>query len=115
MKRSHFLSLAILTLAGVAWADTGQPMADKVVGYWVSSSGTELNIAYSGDPQKALLTIGRKPAIDLWLAGGARGGISVDYQTPDGDKISGQYNEAKDTISVSNASGTFKGTWRRRR
>lgn len=89
-------------------------MSDKIVGYWVSSSGTPLTISYSGDPQKALLSINDGPAIDLWLAGGARGGITLDYTAKDGTKMTGQYDEGNDTISVRDEASTFKATWRRR-
>lgn len=116
MRKTTALALLILfcwAFAGVASA-TDQPMADKVVGFWVSSSGTPINIAYSGDPQKAWLSINNGPNIDLWLATGARGGLSLDYTAPDGKAISGSYDEANDTISVSNSSGSFKAIWRRR-
>jgi hypothetical protein len=105
--------LLLVVLAGGASA-TDQPMADKIVGFWVSSSGTPIKIMYSGDPQKALLSINGGPNLDLWLATGARGGLSIDYTAPDGKPISGSYNENSDTISVSNSSGSFKATWRRR-
>jgi hypothetical protein len=116
MKKTTTLMLMIFlfwAFAGVALA-TDQPMADKVVGFWVSSSGTPVKIMYSGDPQKAWLSINNGPNIDLWLATGARGGLSLDYKASDGKAISGSYNEADDTISVSNSSGSFKAVWRRR-
>ena len=108
-----FLVLFLLSLAMAPSLATDQPLADKVVGYWVSSSGAELTISYSGDPQKAWLSINGGPNIDLWLAGGARGGTSVDYTTSDGDTISGQLN-GDGTITVRNSSGSFQSTWRRR-
>jgi hypothetical protein len=104
-----FLMVAIL---GTAQA-TDQPLADKVVGYWVSSSGTPLTISYSGDPQKVWLSINGGANIDVWLAGGRDGGTSLDYQSADGSKIHGTLN-GNGTISVSNDSGSFNALWRRR-
>lgn len=103
----------VVSFALVGLAQTGQPMADKVVGYWVSSSGTPLTISYSGDPQKVWLSINGGANIDIWLAGGRNGEISLDYDSGGGDMVHGQYNHGNDTISVSNKSGSFKATWRR--
>lgn len=113
LQRSTVLSLLLLlSLFGTSLA-TDQPLADEVVGFWVSSSGAELRISYSGDPQKAWLSINGGANIDLWLAGGARGGVSVDYTSSDGTIMSGQLN-GDGTISVSNKAGTFTSVWRRR-
>lgn len=113
---SLLLSLVCLSVLGVsALAQNSQPMPDKVVGWWTSSSGTPLTISYSGDAQKVWLSINDGPNIDVWLAGGRDGRISLDYTTADGDKVHGRYNESNDTISVSNESGSFSATWRRNR
>lgn len=118
MKNFLVLMVMVCSLFAVSVAQeggTGQPMSDKIVGYWVSSSGTPLTISYSGDPQKALLSVNGGKSIDLWLADGARGGITLDYTSGDGTKMTGQYNESNDTISVNNQAGTFKATWSRRK
>ncbi len=111
-----FLSLVFLSALSLSTlAQTGQPMADKIVGWWTSSSGTPLTLSYSGDAQKVWLSINNGPNIDVWLAGGRDGGISLDYTTGAGEKIHGRYNESNDTISVGNPSGSFTATWRRNR
>ena len=112
--KKHFLLLLLLLASGLAWA-TDQPLADKVVGYWISSSGTPLTIAYSGRPEKAMLQIGKQPNIDLWLAGGARGELTLDYETAAGEKMQGTYNESNDTIEVVSRKGNFKAVWSRRK
>ena len=61
------------------------------------------------------MSINNGPNIDVWLAGGRDGGISLDYTTGAGEKIHGRYNESNDTISVGNPSGSFTATWRRNR
>lgn len=114
MKKFCAPIVLLFLLTVVAFAQTDQPMSDKVVGYWVSSSGTPLNIAYSGDPVYALLQIQGGSDIKLWLAGGARGGISLDYTSRDGTKMRGKYNDSDDTISIWNPNSNYKATWRRR-
>ncbi len=113
MTLCMILMMSLFT-PSLAQEGTGQPMSDKIVGYWVSSSGTPLTISYSGEPVKAWLSIRGSKPIDLWLAGGARGGITLDYTTRDGTKMNGHYNESDDSISVSSQSGKFKATWRRK-
>jgi hypothetical protein len=112
-RRSMVFSLLFLALLFGPSAATDQPLADSVVGYWVSSSGAELTISYSGDPQKAWLSINGGANIDLWLAGGARGGLTVDYTTADGDAITGTL-QSDGTLVVGNKSGSFKSVWKRR-
>jgi hypothetical protein len=92
---------------------TDQPMADQIVGYWVSSSGTPLTISYSGDPQKAWLSIDGGANIDIWLSGGRDGKTYLYYVSSDGSEVEGVYNKENDTISVAGKSGSFKATWKR--
>ena len=103
------LSLFILP----AGAQDKQPRSDRVVGYWVSSTGTPVNVAYSG----------RAPTFLVRLYGGSKqqiryeanwsGEYTFNYNTMD-DHILGRYVPDSDTIHVHNKAGTFQAVWRRR-
>lgn len=94
-------------------AQEKQPRSDRVVGYWISSSQTPVNVAYSG----------RAPNFLVRLYGGSHhqieynaywtGDYTFYYDTKD-DRITGRYDPATDTIHVRNDAGSFKAVWRRR-
>jgi hypothetical protein len=113
MKRTLLIILAALLLCVPATA-TDQPMADKIVGFWISSSGTPIKIAYSGDAQKALLSINGGPDIDLWLNTSRHGDLVISYTAPDGTVMQGVHEPFNKAIRVESASGSFTATWQRR-
>lgn len=49
--------LLLLLLQVAVLAQTGQPRSDRIVGYWVSSSGKEVTLAYSGQPETFLVQV----------------------------------------------------------
>lgn len=89
-------------------------MADKVVGWWVSSSGTPVTLAYSGDDQKLLLRIREGADIEVWLNSSRNGEVVLTYKTDDGATMTGVHNPSNDSINFTSNRG-FKATWRRRR
>jgi hypothetical protein len=96
-----------------AVADDGLPPVDQIVGYWLSSSGTPLTIAFSGKPNVAWLSINGGPNIDLHCQD-RFGTVIFYYKAPGGEQISGSYDSEKDIIEVSNApERTFEAQWRR--
>ena len=115
MKKIAVLPLVLLLafLLNAPTLATDQPMADKIVGYWVSSSGTPLSISYSGDPQKVWLSIDGGSNIDVWLSTGRDGKLYLYYVSPDGSEVEGDYNEGNGTINVASKSGPFTATWKR--
>ncbi len=109
---ARLLLLAVLMLAP-AIAGTDQPYSDKVVGYWVSSSGTPISLAYSGDASTFLVQIQvpNQPTTDYvatWVDG-----TRFSYTTSDGSTINGWVNDAN-RISVFNPATNWKAEWHRR-
>lgn len=89
-----------------------QPQSDRLVGWWRSSTGAELRLAYSGQASHFLIEIQqpRRPGyLDaFWLS------ELTFFYIIDGDRIEGRYEPATDTIQVHNVSGSWSATWRRK-
>lgn len=111
--RKLFLILVLLLVSGAPVLATDQEWSDRIVGYWVSSSGTPISLAYSGDPKTFLVQIQvpnqpTKDYVATWVDG-----TRFTYKSSDGAEINGWVND-KNTISVSSASSDWKAEWTRR-
>lgn len=95
--RSRFLLtlLASLTLAVSAWA---QSLADPVVGYWATSSGTPVTLAYGENDQKLIMRIDEGEDIEVWLNGSRDGSTVLTFYGPGGETITGVHEPASDSI-----------------
>jgi hypothetical protein len=109
--RTIFLLLALLVVLVVPGAATD--MRDEVVGSWVSSSGTPLQLTAGDNVQLVLLRIDGGPPVDCWLSSGRDDKIHLYYKAADGTEMRGTLDQASQTITVQSESG-FKAVWRRK-
>jgi hypothetical protein len=107
--------LTLISFAAMPGLATEQERSDRVVGYWVSSSGTEMGIAYSGDPSTFLVQIrpGSHSAVSYVATWHSPDGVRFSYKTSDGSTINGWVNDAN-SISVFNPETDWKAEWTRR-
>lgn len=110
-----FALLLVALLATVSLAATDQPRSDRVVGYWVSSSGTPIVLAYSGRPETFLVQIQQLNAKSLsyearWVSAD---GVRFTYRAADGATVEGWVHDG-DRISVQNPRTKWRAEWKRR-
>lgn len=95
---------------------TGQRRSDRVVGFWRSSSGAELTLAYTGRPETLMIQIyfsakGAQPNLlytATWLSDSQL--IHVDSE---GSKITGQVHPSGRRITVRGVNG-WSAEWTRK-
>lgn len=90
-----------------------QPYSDRIVGYWVSSSGANLILAYSGKPTTFRVQVqtpqgGTTDAVAHWI-----NKTRFTYKSADGSTINGWVNNSN-SISVFNPATNWRQEWRRR-
>jgi hypothetical protein len=116
MKPKACLLLLLLAVGMIqAAVATDQKRSDRVVGYWVSSSGSPITLAYSGKPETFLIRVeifDEKPLsyTAKWVSDD---GGRFTYQTGDGSTINGWVNNAN-SISVFNPKTNWRAEWKRR-
>ena len=114
MFRTLRLSLiALFALCALGITAQAESMPNAEVGYYVSSTGTPVKIAYSGDEQKVLLQFRNADFVDGWLASGRDGRISITYKSSDGTTMLATQLD-KNTFQVKSQSSSFTAIWRRR-
>ena len=90
---------------------------DRVVGYWTSSSGADLILAYSGKPESFLINVRFKPRkydphfdyTAKWLSNDR-----FTYTDLSGSRVEGRVSASGNIIQLDGADG-WRGTWRRKR
>lgn len=112
MKRS--LAIFLLVLSTMC-PSLSEGLADTVVGYWISSTGTPIKIGYNApDGQNVLMWIGGGEAQMAWLNGSRNGETVVTYKSGDGTTMVGVLDAAADVIRVKSESSSFTATWYRK-
>lgn len=105
-------SLLLLLTAALLWrlcsAQTGASLNDRIVGYWRSSSGAEVTVSYSGQPDSFWIQTGDRQYTAFWLSE-----ISFRYQA-DGVRVLGEYHPATDSVTLWNEERTWQARWTRR-
>lgn len=90
-----------------------QPYSDQIVGYWVSSSGANLSLAYTGHPTTFLVQV-QTPQGNTTIAEAQWiNQTRFTYKSADGSTINGWVNNSN-SISVFNPATNWRQEWRRR-
>jgi hypothetical protein len=97
-------------------SQTNQQRSDRVVGYWTSSSGADVNLAYTGKPESLLIQVYFKPGQSdphryytaKWLTNDR-----FTYTDLSGSKVEGRVSASGNIIKLEGADG-WRGTWRRK-
>lgn len=98
-------------------AQTGQLRSDRVVGFWTSSTGVDITLAYSGQPATLWIQVypnpGRaEPRLDHiahWLSDD-----QFVYADASGSRVTGRVESSGRTIHLSGTDG-WRVTWTRNR
>lgn len=98
-------------------AQTGQRRSDRVVGFWRSSSGVELTLAYTGRPESLMIQVYPHPKhaephlvyTATWLSDNTFWYIGVG-----GSRLIGEVHASAQAISIRGADG-WSAEWTRRR
>lgn len=98
-------------------AQTHTQRNDRVVGYWTSSSGADINLAYTGKPESLWIQVYFKPEQSdphryytaKWLTNDR-----FTYTDLSGSKVEGRVSASGNIIKLEGADG-WRGTWRRKR
>ncbi len=112
MKRT----LAILIFVfSMMCPSLSEGLADTVVGYWISSTGTPIKIGFNApNGQDVLMWIGEGEAQMGWLNGSRNGDTILTYKSGDGTTMIGTLDAAADVIRVESESSSFTATWYRK-
>ncbi len=108
------VSLSFLT----AQAQEKQPRSDRIVGYWKSSQGTPVNIAYSGRAATFLITV--YPGTEILITYTAHwiSDSTFYYEAKDetsGGRIEGRVEAGGKAIRVASKDKSWSATWTRRK
>ena len=98
-------------------AQTRQQRSDRVVGYWTSSSGADITLAYSGQPESLWIQVFPRPGrVDPRLDYTAQwsGRDRFTYTDRSGARVEGRVSESGTIIELKGADG-WTATWRRKR
>ena len=128
MKASVPLLAAILSCAAlgatslaapapVLVSQTQQQRSDRVVGYWTSSSGVGITLAYTGKPETLWIQVFPKPRrADPRLDYTAQWSSNDRFTYTDlsGSTVEGRVSASGNIIELKGADG-WTGTWRRNR
>ena len=103
--------------APVLVSQTRQQRSDRVVGYWTSSSGVGITLAYTGKPETLWIQVFPKPRradprLDYtgqWLSNDR-----FSYTDLSGSTVEGRVSASGNLIELKGADG-WTGTWRRNR
>ena len=96
---------------------TQQPRSDRVVGYWTSSSGAGITLAYTGKPDSLWIQVFPKPErMDPRFDTTAKWSSTdrFTYITRNGARIEGRVSASGNNIELKGADG-FTEIWRRKR
>ena len=96
-------------------SQTHKERNDRVVGYWTSSSGADVDLAYTGKPESLWIQVYFKPRqSDLrrdytakWLTNDR-----FTYTDLSGSRVEGRVSASGNIIQLDGADG-WRGTWRR--
>ena len=101
-----------------AWmAQTQQQRSDRVVGFWTSSSGADITLAYTGQPGSLWIQVYPRPGrVDPRLDYTAQwlGSDRFIYTDRSGARVEGRVSASGAIIELKGADG-WTATWRRKR
>ena len=105
------------TSTPVLVSQTQQQRSDRVVGYWTSSSGVGITLAYTGKPETLWIQVFPKPRradprlnyTAQWLSNDR-----FTYTDLSGSTVEGRVSASGNLIELKGADG-WTGTWRRNR
>ena len=97
-------------------SQTLQQRSDRVVGYWTSSSGADVDLAYTGKPESLWIQVYFKPGQSdphrdytaKWLTNDR-----FTYTDLSGSRVEGRVSASGNIIKLEGADG-WRGTWRRK-
>ncbi len=102
-------ALLLLLSVGLLWQlATAVSLNDRIVGTWRSSSGTEVTVSYSGQPDSFWIQVGDKQHTAYWLSS-----ARFHYQAGS-DRMLGEYDPATDSVTVGAESSNWRARWIRR-
>ena len=96
---------------------TQQPRSDRVVGFWTSSSGAGITLAYTGKPDSLWIQVFPKPErMDPRFDTTAQWSSNDRFTYTDlsGSTVEGRVSASGNIIELKGADG-WTGTWRRNR
>ena len=105
------------TTTPVLVSQTRQQPSDRVVGYWTSSSGAGITLAYTGKPETLWIQVFPKPRrADPRLDYTAQWSSNdrFTYTDMSGSTVEGRVSASGNIIKLKGADG-WTGTWRRNR
>jgi len=116
LSTSHGEAPAIRREANLL-SQTGQTRSDRVVGFWRSSSGVELTLAYTGRPETLMIQVylsdkGAQPNLlytATWI-----GDSQFVYVDSEGSNITAQVHPSGRQITVRGANG-WTAEWMRKK
>ena len=98
-------------------AQTQQQRSDRVVGFWTSSSGADITLAYTGQPGSLWIQVYPRPGrVDPRLDYTAQwlGSDRFTYTDRSGARVEGRISASGAIIELKGADG-WRATWRRKR
>jgi len=98
-------------------SQTQQQRSDRVVGYWTSSSGADITLAYTGQPESLWIQVFPRPdRVDPRLDYTAQwsGSDRFKYTDRSGATVEGRISASGTIIELKGADG-WTATWRRKR
>lgn len=99
-------ALLLLVPVGLLWQlGTAVPLNDRIVGTWRSSSGTEVRVSYSGQPDSFWVQVGDRQYTAYWLSS-----TRFHYQVGS-DRMLGEYDLATDSVTVGAESSNWRARW----
>ncbi len=105
--------LLVLMLQVAVLAQTGQPRSDRVVGYWVSSSGKEVNLVYSGQPETFLVRVYNQSGPPTEYTAHWTSDIDFYYDAKE-ERVLGVYRADSDSVKICNQKRSWSAVWKRR-
>ena len=108
---------SLVAPAPVLVSQTGQQRSDRVVGYWTSSSGVGIALAYSGKPETLWIQVFPKPRRAeprLDYTAQWSNNDRFTYTDLSGSTVEGRVSASGNLIELKGADG-WTGIWRRNR
>ncbi|MCE7870259.1 hypothetical protein DYH09_07755 [bacterium CPR1] len=105
--------LLVILLQVAVLAQTGQPRSDRVVGYWVSSSGKEVAVAYSGQPETFLVQVYNQSGPPAEYTAHWTSDSEFYYDAKE-ERVLGLYRADSDSVKIFNQKRSWSAVWKRR-
>ncbi len=109
LVRAILVMVLALALLPAANAQTGAPRNDRIVGYWVSSSGAQVTLSYTNDPNSFSVQVSDGSEYTAFWTSDSEFYYSIHNQL-----VYGTYDAGSDRVSLRDETNGWHATWTRR-